>query len=733
MPTDSKFRTGLLCLLLTLVTLAVYWPVRSYEFTNFDDPDYVTENQMVQNGLSAKGVAWAIRDTHLGWHPITWLSHMLDYQLFGLNPGAHHFVNVLLHALNAVLLFLVFRRMTGAFWPSAFVAAAFALHPLNIEAVAWIAARKHVLSTLFWILTMWAYLHYAKGPAFGRYVVVVLLFILGLAAKPLVVTLPVVLLLLDFWPLRRWRVSLSLPPAGEAGETLPRFSERPFKQLILEKVPLLTLGLVVVMGALGAAHSEGVVRSAESYPLSARLGNAVVSYVLYLSNLIWPHDLAVLYPHPGFWPIWQVLGACVLLLLITGVVLMFLRRRPYLAVGWFWYLVTLLPMAGLVQWGVHSHADRYAYHSFIGLYLMVAWTVMDAVARWPKARRVAGPAFVGILVALTLATSAQLPAWRNSVTLFTRALAATTNNAVAHYNLGQALSQQQKLEESIVHYREAIRIRPDFAEAHNNLGLSLAMSGDFEGATNHYQIALQLLPKQPDFHFNHGALLVRMGNVDQGVEHLRSASQLNPENYLAHGQLGIALALQNKPAEAESSLRRALQIEPKYPDGRFYLGKLLLDTGRAAEAVSEFRTLTTLRPESPAAQAQLASAFLALQKPDEAIQHYREALRLNPDAVDVLNNLAWLLATHPDAKYRNGAEAVSLAEHAVEVSGKQQPVFLGTLAAAYAEAGRFDSAVTTGLEAEQLARSLGQTDTAKQNQDLLEFYRAGKPFRAPAP
>jgi tetratricopeptide (TPR) repeat protein len=737
----NSHRTILICALLAAVTLAVYWPVSRFDFTNYDDPDYASANRVVQKGLTWDGFKWAFANS-FAWHPLTWLSHMLDCQLFGVNPGAHHLVNVAFHTANTVLLFLVLLRLTRAEWPSAFVAGLFALHPLHVESVAWIAERKDVLSAFFWLLTLWAYARYAAQLGVGHYLFVIACFALGLMAKPMVVTLPFVLLLLDYWPLGRLEVPwLATTTSGTF--LIPRHASR-FKpgHLLLEKIPLFALSAATCTLTILFLKGWGKL-DMEIYPFTARLANALVSCVRYLGKTIAPEDLAVIYPHPGAWPLWAVAGATALLILTTLGIVLTARRFPYLVVGWLWFLGTLVPVIGLVQVNPQAMADRYTYLPLIGLFIMVAWGADALTARWAYRRPLLAGAGALTMAACALASLQQLRHWQNSTTLFRHAIAVTTNNPLACYNLAQSLStraqalgnrgwatQAQALfEESIQYYRETLRLRPTHHEAHNNLGLTLALLGRPAEATNHYAEALRLNPKNDAASFNYGLALSALGQVDAAIARYRAALELAPDHAPAHYWLGRAFETQGQTAAAILQYELALSNKADYAEAYLGLGALLLAQGRFEESSRAFLEAVRLVPGAADARGKLGMALGAASRHKEAIFHYREALRLKPDQADVLNNLAWILATHPQAEFRDGVEAVRLAERACALTGQKQPVLLGTLGAAYAEAGQFGKAIEAARQARDLAESLGQKELAARNEELLQRYGQGKPWR----
>ncbi|RLC13087.1 MAG: hypothetical protein DRI57_16915 [Deltaproteobacteria bacterium] len=506
----------LICLFLILATLSVYWQVRDYAFVNFDDNAYIYENPYVRAGLTRESIAWAFTAAHSSnWHPLTWLSHMLDVQLYGLNPGQHHLTNVLLHILNTLLLFFLLRRMTRALWPSSFVAALFALHPLHVESVAWVAERKDVLSTFFWVLTLHYYVRYVERPGRTAYLTTILLFIMGLMSKPMVVTLPFVLLLLDYWPLRRFSISDCRFPAEEQekSKTCPRI--RPGiknlssaqtgdqKTKIIEKFPFFALSAASSVVTFLVQQSAGATASMDIYPFYVRLANALVSYITYIVKMVYPYQLAVFYPHPGMRPWWEIAGASLLLISITVFVIRYAKSHPYLIVGWLWYMGTLVPVIGLVQVGLQAMADRYTYIPLIGLFIMMAWGVPDLAQKWRYGKLTMVTTAAVFVSLFTAASWLQTQHWANSVTLFQHSLEITQGSYKVHANLGNALARQGRLKEALKHYSQALRILPDMAaEVHNNIGAALIHNRKFKAAKPHIQEALRLAPGHVKAHKN---------------------------------------------------------------------------------------------------------------------------------------------------------------------------------------------------------------------------------------
>jgi Flp pilus assembly protein TadD len=586
------------------LTLAVYAPTLRHGFVNYDDPEYVVENPHVRDGLTVANVRSAFTGTHsANWHPLTWLSHMLDCELYGIAPTGHHATSVVLHAANAGLLFGVLATATGATLPSAFVAAAFALHPLRVESVTWISERKDVLAGFFWMLTLAAWLRYAKRPRLPSYALVVAAFALGLLAKPMVVTLPFVLLLLDLWPLRRER-------------------RRP---VAWEIAPLVALSAGVSVLTFLAQRTWGAVTSLDTLPIGARVANAVVSFSAYVEKTVWPAGLAVFYPprSPGAW---QVAASALLLLAATALALRERHRRPYLLVGWLWYVGTLVPVLGLVQVGEQAMADRFTYLPQIGLLVMVAW----AAAELPLPRAALGAAAGVALAALAAVTVRQQVFWADSVALFTHAAAVTRDNYVAEANIGAALLDRGDRDGAIPHLREAIRIRPGYAKPHVSLGKALAEAGDANAAGREYAVALAIDPGNPQAQYNLGLLRVGQGRLDEGIAAYREALRIDPGYTKARHNLGVALAAADRLPEAVEEYRKALALAPDLGVAHGNLAIALERLGRRDEAIAEYRVAVTLMPGDPTARYNLAACLVGAGRLPEAAAELREALRLRP-------------------------------------------------------------------------------------------------------
>ncbi|HTS62619.1 MAG TPA: tetratricopeptide repeat protein [Candidatus Acidoferrales bacterium] len=537
-------RAGLwIGVLLALAVFLVYSPVLQFEFVTYDDPDYVTANAHVQAGLTPQGAVWALRSSFAGnWFPLTWLSHMLDCQIFGVDSGWHHFTSVLIHALTTVLLFLFLERITGARWRSALVAFLFALHPLHVESVAWVAERKDVLSALFWVAALWSYTAYAFRPGRGRYVLTLLLFCLGAMAKPMVVTLPAVLLLLDWWPLQRGT-------------------------RVLEKIPFFAVSIALSVVTYLVHQNVGATAASDLIPLQVRLQNSLVSYVVYVLQMLWPSDLAVFYPYPQPWGVLLVpaLVAGAVLVAVTALTLRAFPRRPYVAFGWLWYLVTLVPVIGLVQAGAQARADRYTYVPMIGLSIALVWGASGALERWPRLRLALAAAACCACVVLT---SMQLRYWRDSTALYGRAIAVTRENYLARFNLALLLDARGDTSQAVQEPQETVRIRPYFAVAHAELGQLLAKQGRNEEAVRALRTALRLRPGSADAHLRLGSVLGALGRNEEAAAECSRALQLEPENADAHYDLGIALAQSGKFADAVREFSIVVRLRPADGEAR---------------------------------------------------------------------------------------------------------------------------------------------------------------------
>jgi protein O-mannosyl-transferase len=538
--------TILIILFLLALTVIVYSKALDNDFVNLDDPSYVTENPHVITGLTLDNVQWAFTSIEQSnWHPLTWISHMTDAQIFGINPKGHHLTSLLLHAANAALLFLILSELTSAQWRSAFVAALFAVHPLHVESVAWISERKDVLSTLFFLITILCYSRYVTRPGPWRYAAVLAAFASGLMAKPMLVTLPCVLLLLDYWPLARYPAKASL------------------SRLAAEKAPLFMLSVMSGALTLYAQKMGGAVASMAILPLGARVANALLSYVAYIWKTLWPTRLVALYPMSGQLPLWQVAGAALLLGAISAAVFWKGRRMPFLPVGWLWFLGTLVPVIGLVQVGGQAMADRYTYIPHIGLFILIVWGAAEAAGQRHWSPAISGAAMAAVIAALTALTWMQISYWRNGIELYGHTLRFTERNALAHYHMGVALTERGRTTEAISHYTQALEIAPDYASAHFGLACALMQQRLPEQAVAEYEKAARLDAGDARVLFNLGNVLVELGRYNDAITRYREALQITPLDENIHNKLGTALAKQGRVDEALAQFSEALRINPQ--------------------------------------------------------------------------------------------------------------------------------------------------------------------------
>jgi tetratricopeptide (TPR) repeat protein len=599
--TRKKPRGGALWIPAALIALsaAVYAPLAHFDFVKWDDPQYITDNASVLAGLSWRGVVWAFTTSHGPyWHPLTWLSHMLDVQLFGLDAGGHHITNIAIHSATTIVIFMLLRRATGAVWRSAFVAALFAVHPLHVESVAWISERKDVLSALFWMLTLGAYGWYAARRSAGRYAVVLLLFACALMAKPMVVTLPFALLLVDVWPLER-----------------AAFDRRDgWIRLAVEKLPLLALAAGVGVLTVVLQRGQGALPGLETYPISLRAANALISYVAYIGMTIWPAHLAALYPYPSAMPeAWKIAAAALILIAISGAAIRVARTHPYFLAGWLWYLGTLVPVIGLIQSGEQAMADRFVYIPLVGLLVIVAWGIPDLLPEKGVRPLFAGLAAIA-LAACALVSRNQVQYWADNLTLWQRVVDATGPNYRGQSNLAMALEDAGRVGDAIPHYSEALRINPGFVDAYDNLGLALANQGRTADAIALYSEVLRLKPNDADAHNNLGKILAEEGRTADAAAHFSEAARLRPAFSEAHNNFANALASEGKMDQAIAEYTEALRLKPDFADAHNGLGGALVTEGRLEEAMRHFEAAVRLDPAFEAAQRNLERTRRALGK-----------------------------------------------------------------------------------------------------------------------
>ncbi|MBC2717646.1 MAG: tetratricopeptide repeat protein [Desulfobacteraceae bacterium] len=599
----NKYKAALVSLLLVITTIAVYGQVHEFEFVNYDDTIYVAENSNIQKGISINSLAWAFTTVHAAnWHPITWLSHMLDCRFFGMHPGNHHLTNLFLHIANILLLFFVFRKMTGGLWQSAFMAALLALHPLNVESVAWMSERKNVLSTFFWMLTMGCYAAYVFRPSISRYFGMLVFFVFGLMSKPMLVTLPCVLLLLDYWPLERFSFQES---SGNHSQNNPSILK-----LLWEKIPLFALVIISCGLTYYAQKHGGAVKSLDYIPFADRVTNALVSYVLYIGKMMYPVKLACLYPHPGTLAWWKVLTAGLFLLMVSALAIRTAKTHPYFMVGWLWYLGTLVPVIGLVQVGAQSMADRYTYIPLIGLFIMFVWGLPEILKQWRLQKVFMGAFSIVLIVILTGLTWKQAGYWKNSTTLFEHALTVTDNNSTIHYNLGNVLAEKGQDREAMNHYVQALQVKPDFADAHNNLANLYAQQGNPDAAIEHYLKVLVINPDYEGARYNLGIALDSQGRTEEAVPHFFAALKDMPDNADAFFKTGNVLFKSGDIDSAIKYYQQALQIKPDFVDAHCNLGVALFRKGDVDGSVAAFKAALRLQPDFKAAQQYLQKALM---------------------------------------------------------------------------------------------------------------------------
>ncbi len=664
---------------LVIATLVAYEPIRHNGFVNYDDNGYITENPNVKGGITQQSIKWAFTKPYAAnWHPLTWLSHMLDCELFGLHPLGHHSVSVLIHIVNALLLFWILNSITGSMWASAFIAAVFALHPLQVESVAWAAERKTVLSGLFWLLTTAAYIHYARKPTGSRYLLVFLIFGLCIMTKPVVVTLPLVLLLLDYWPLDRVR-------RGQIG------------RLIVEKIPLLVLSGLLSVLTFKAQQGAGTVISLESIPLGYRISNIFVSYISYIGKMIVPRGLAIFYQssHTIF-PKTEGWFCAILFFLISFLCIYMSRRRKYTAVGWLWYVGTLVPMIGLVQCGFQDMANRYMYLSMLGLLFIIGWAVKEFVEKRQRLRTAAILSAAILLTVLVVLTRMQVKHWQNSLTLFEYGLETTTDNTTIETNYGIALFYEAgRLDEAASHLSKAVRLSPTFAKARNNLG----------------------------------KVFLKQGKANEAVECFNELIQQKQDSAEVHYNLAIGLGMQNKYEEAIKQLSKTLEMDSDYPDAQNRIGIALMAIGKPDEAIWHFDQALRTDKDKSEVYGNLGTAYMRLGKYGPGIYNFNKAVENKPDSIVNLNCLAWALATVEDTSLRDVNRAIEAAGRVCELTDNNNAEYLDTLAITYAAAGRFEEAKATAGKALIIAKANKQEALAGEIKERIKLYEGGQPYR----
>ena len=727
---SGAHRILLISLSLVFATIAVYWRVGGFDFVSYDDDSIFFQNAFVRDGLTWKGIIWGATTSYYEyWHPLMWWSHMLDCQLFGMNAGGHHLVSLGFHVINTLLVFAIFQRMTCMIWRSAMVAALFALHPLHVESVAWLAERKDVLSSMFWLLSVWVYVLYverlkSKDPrAKSFYTLALIFFLLGLLTKPMVVTLPFVLLLLDYWPLNR--ISWFDPKNSH-----PENGNKPVSManLIREKIPFFALTLVFCFTTWYSVKTQNRVQSADAFPFALRLKNIPVSYCLYLWKTIWPTHLAVVYLMPRSISFARVAGSACIILAFSLFIVVRGRSARYLVFGWLAFLGVLVPTINLVPVGGQQRADRYMYLPSIGLFVVMVWATADLVTRWKNGAIVLGCVSLATLSTLGILASAQVQSWRDNVSLWSHCLATGSESFIAHESLGGSFLKRGEMEAALRQYKLALELDTNNPEPNRRLGAALIIARKPQEATNYIARALSLAPDNANAHADMGYALIDLGDTDGAFTQFSEAIRLDPKGLDAYVGLGKVLSAQGKSDEAVDWFTKLLRKVPELGRAHYFLGLEYLKRGMISEGLSSLSKSAESDPGSIFPHVAMAQACAGAHMNLQAIEQYRAALRLNPDLPEALNNLAWILATASDAQFRSGPEAVRLAERACGITSYQQTICIGTLAAAYAEAGQFDNAVQAAQRACDSARANGETDLLTKNQTLLVRFQARQPF-----
>lgn len=757
---EYRWLTPAICFGLVAITWIVFGRALGFDFFNYDDSFYVYQNPSISNGLTRAGLVSALTQPLVGnWHPLTSFSLMLDAQFFGLKASGYHFVNVLLHSVAVLLLFFVLRAMTGAVWRSAVVAALFAIHPLRAESVVWISERKDVLCGVFFMLGLGAYYRYArKPPLLGAYLMVAAALTLGLLSKAMLVTFPFLLLVLDYWPLRRFTFSpvTATDPVKENPTTATT------SWLLLEKIPFLALAAVISIATIIA--QKQALSTAQDWPLRWRVDNALVTIWVYLRQMVWPANLTVFYPHPkGTLALWVVGLSLLALVAVTLSVFVLRKKHPYLITGWLWYLGMLVPVIGLMQVGAQAHADRYTYLPQIGVYLAVTWGIADLSAGWRGRRLILGTAAALVITSLIAVSWRQVGYWSSTVRLWQHTLALTSDNdvaerglgsellrlgqvdeAIAHdraalrirprdanglTNLANALLQKKEYPEAIKHYREVIGVRPNDSEMHRNLGKALYQSGAIDQAVAEFREALRIRPKDSDAAYSLGNVFLEKGEAAAAIPYFRKAIEANRKNVAAQYNLAIALQRNGDLDEAIAQFQQTLQLDPRNVAAHNNLAITFLKTGRTQDAIAQWEAALRLQPNNAEMHNNLAVALLEQGRLAEAVREWQETLRLQPDRVGTQITLAWILATAPESTVRDGSSALELAQRAFRAAATRNLLLFRVLAAAYAESGQFPAAIQSAEEGVERAEAQGQSTIVQLLEGDLALYEQSIPVR----
>ena len=728
----SKNKIAMIYIFLAVVTLLAFWQVNQSDFISFDDGVYITKNSYIQNALTIDGIIWAFTTNYQGnWHPLTWISHMLDIQLFGLNPHWHHLISLLLHITNTLLLFFVLHRMTKAPWQSAFVAALFALHPLHVESVAWVAERKDVLSTFFWMLTMGAYSYYVEHPGFRRYFFVLLFFVLGLMAKPMLVTLPFVLLLLDYWPLQRFQEIKSdykvkteafksmtsdkqkkkskKKDAAAVKETLevktpadPEYKWSLIYPLFLEKIPLFALTVLSSIVTYIAQHRGGAVQSLAALNLNSRFTNAVVSYIRYIGKMIWPDNLAYFYPYPKLLQLWQISGAVLILIAITLMVFLAAKRLQYLTMGWLWYVGTLVPVIGLVQIGGQAMADRYTYIPLIGLFIMVAWGIPTLLSTLLYREKLLIALSTLTLTCFFIVSWTQVGYWQNSLTLYSRAVNVTDDNYVAYASRGSVYGNRGDYKQSIEDLDRAIKINPNYAAAYNDRATSYYALGKYKQAIIDYDMAIKINPNYAAVYNDRGNAYKNLGKYEQAIADYNKAIDINPKLASAYHNREIVYAILGNQKQAIAGYGATIEIYPKDADVYYARGNATAILGKYKQAIIDYDMAIKIHPNYAAVYNDRGNAYKNLGKYEQAIADYNRAIDINPKIADVYYNRG-----NAYSALGNQNQAIVNYDRAIEINPKLAPAYVNR-AISYSKLGNQKQALEDIKAAAQLGNKAAQ-------------------------
>lgn len=694
----------LISIALFVLTAVAFEQALFNDFVRIDDTGYVTENPHIKSGINYGSVIWAFGSTYASnWHPLTWLSHMLDHSLFGLDPWGHHLTSLLFHIVNALLLFWILYKLTGSIGASSFIAFVFALHPLRVESVVWISERKDVLSAFFWMLTLAAYIRFVKRPGIGRYGLVFAAFALGLTAKPMLVTLPFVLLLLDYWPLNRLKVSA-----------------------VYEKIPLFLLAAISCAITYYAQQASGSVIQIEKLPFLFRLFNAVISYAGYIAKMFYPVDLAVLYPYPIGQTTVMKFVLCLLFLVIVSIIILSIPKKRFLLVGWLWYLGTLVPVIGLIQVGGQAMADRYTYLPSIGILIIIVFSIKDLFAeRHHKMLKV--PACV-ILLILLLCTRNQVTLWRDSITLYEHTLSVTKNNFVIHNWMGSALTSQDRIDEAIGHFQKSIKIMPKYSKSHYNMGIALQKDSRLPEALEQFRIVERLDPEHYKALNNIGVVLQGQSKYTEAIEYYKKAAQVKPDFGVAFYNMAKACIEMKEIEKGIAYFNEAIEIDRDDPKFHAGLAEAFAEKGDLSGAVASWNESLRADPDQMRIHTFLVELYILQNKLNLALEYFSKVITLEPDSSGVFNNLAWIMATCKREGFFDPARAVDYAERACEMEDNENADYLDTLAAAYASSGQFGRAIVTARKALDLHLAGGEEIKVKQVQDRLELYEQSKSF-----